>query len=257
MATCLSTVTGLESIFLGFQPGQSYPALKNRRPFPPTHSVLPNLKNFQFKGVIEYFEVFVAQIDAPQLYRLSTTFFDDIYFGPELNKFISRTPIFRTFDEARFIIDHHTVLLRICQSHPEPSNCRMVEVDIFSFLQYPPARAHICLLSSRPLLAIENQPLHLRGSIFTIQLEGCEHRMVGPANSIYSREESIRIKAICTTYRARSAGDHQGQNNRSVVRPAESLLGGFPSVGICRGRHRAVHFCTTAHQSPCRHFYLA
>jgi hypothetical protein len=160
MATCLPTLINLESLILEFQYGQSYPGINSRRPFPPTHSVLPNLKKFQFKGVIEYFEVFVAGITAPQLYRLSITFFNDIG-TPELNQLISRTPSFGTCDEARFIFDSRRVLFRLCQSHPEPrpSDRGIVEVDIFSDRQLS-TLAQICILSLRPLLTIENLYIH-------------------------------------------------------------------------------------------------
>ena len=163
MTTCLSTLIGLETLYLDFQPRQSCPDLKSQRPFSPTHTVLPNLKDFQFKGVIKYFEIFVARINAPQLYRLSTKFFDDIVFHdidfstPELNQFISCMPIFGTCDEARFIFDRRrdSLLLRLCQSHPEPSDRRMVEVEILSFQQLS-TMVRICILSLRPPLTIEN-----------------------------------------------------------------------------------------------------
>jgi hypothetical protein len=108
--------------------------------------------------VIEYFEEFVAQIDAPQLYRLSTTFLNNIDFGTaELNQFISRTPSFGTFNEAGFIFDECKVLLRLCQSHSEPSDRELVEVEVLSHRQLSSSTlAQICHLSLRPVLTIEN-----------------------------------------------------------------------------------------------------
>jgi len=62
-------------------------------PFSPTRSVLPILLISLVKAWNGYLEEFVARIDTPQLYWLSTMFYDDIHFGtPELNRFISRTP---------------------------------------------------------------------------------------------------------------------------------------------------------------------
>jgi hypothetical protein len=104
MATCLSMLTSLEELQLEFESPQSCPDQESRRPPPPTRSVLPALTNFWFKGVNEYLEDLVARIDAPRLYRLSTTFFNDIDFDtPELNQFISRTPTLGAYDEARLI----------------------------------------------------------------------------------------------------------------------------------------------------------
>ena len=39
-------------------------------PLPTTRAVLPALTRFPFTGLFEYFEDFVAQIDAPKLDRL-------------------------------------------------------------------------------------------------------------------------------------------------------------------------------------------
>ncbi|KAI0268508.1 hypothetical protein BGY98DRAFT_1018898 [Russula aff. rugulosa BPL654] len=80
--------------------------------------------------------------------------------------------------------------------------------------------------------------------------------MVGPFTSVYNCEESLPIQAIFDTHRARSARAYWGKNNRSVSRSAKCSLGGISAIGTCRGGHCAVHFCATAHQSPCLHFCL-
>ena len=72
----------------------------------------------------------MARIDAPQLYRLSTTFFSRI--SPELDRFISRMPILGICDEARLIFHGHKALVRLRQSHPESSVHRIDEVEISS-----------------------------------------------------------------------------------------------------------------------------
>src|SRR5450631_1189434 len=104
----------------------------------------------------------------------------------------------------------------------------------------------------------DGEPLHLRESTFTSQLEGRyrERRMVGPFTSIYSCEKSLPIQAIFATYRTRSVRAHWGKNNGSVAHSAKCSRGGVPAIGTCRGRHYAVHFCATAHQSPCCHFCM-
>ena len=105
MVTCLSTLASLESLHLQFQSPQSFPDQESRCPPLPTRSVLPALTKFRFNGVKEYLQDFVSRIDAPRLSRLSTTFFNDIDFdAPELDQFISRTPSFGAYDEARLII---------------------------------------------------------------------------------------------------------------------------------------------------------
>ncbi len=92
MAALPSVLSGLEKLFLQFQSPQSHPDWVNRRPPPSKRSVIPALKYFVFKGVIEYLEDLVTYIDALQLRYLNITFFNQIDFvGPRLAQFISRT----------------------------------------------------------------------------------------------------------------------------------------------------------------------
>jgi hypothetical protein len=71
MATSLSALPKLESLFIDFE----YPTrLPERPPPPPTRFVLPALAELQFQGMSEYFEVLVAQFDAPLLDRFNITF---------------------------------------------------------------------------------------------------------------------------------------------------------------------------------------
>jgi hypothetical protein len=101
-------------------------------------------------------EEFVVRIDAPQLYLLSTTLFNDIDNGtPELKQFISRTPTLGAYDEARFIFDSRKVLLELRHSQPESSGptTRMVELKVG--ILHLSTLAQICL-SLRPLLTMEN-----------------------------------------------------------------------------------------------------
>ena len=131
MATCLSMLTSLETLQLEFEHHLYFPKLRRLRPFPPTRSVLPTLAIFRFTGVYIYLEEFVARIDAPQLYRLSTTFSLDFSFrAAELYQFISRTPTLGSYyDEAHLSFDSRNALVRLCQSHAESSDHRMVELE--------------------------------------------------------------------------------------------------------------------------------
>ena len=159
MATCLSALTSLQLLNLGFESPESCPDLETQPPFLPTRFVLPSLTDFRFKGACEYLEVFLARIDAPQVYKLLITFFNDIDFDtPELTQFIGRTSILGAYNEARLIFDDRKAVVTL--SHPpKPSNhTRMVQVDVlcqsdtwqFSFL------AQMCTLSLRLFLTMEN-----------------------------------------------------------------------------------------------------
>ena len=118
MATCLSTMTSLETLSLGFNYFQ-YPD-PSRRPFSPIRSVLPTLAIFRFNGKNKYLEELVARIDTPRLSCLSTRIFalGDIDFDtPELNQFISRMPILAAYDEAHFFFYGLGDRVRLVQSH--------------------------------------------------------------------------------------------------------------------------------------------
>ncbi len=101
MATALSTSTRLETVWLEFQSPRSCPGRGHRCPPPPTRSVLPALTKFNFKGVSEYLDDLVSQIDAPLLGRFEITIFPQLIFHTlRLAQFIGRTPNFMAPDEA-------------------------------------------------------------------------------------------------------------------------------------------------------------
>ena len=98
MVRCLSVLTRLEYLFIGFKSHRSRP--DRRRPPPPTRTFLPVLTEFDFSGVSEYLEDLVAQIDAPLLKNLGITFFHQLIFDtPQLTQFISRTPKLKPSDD--------------------------------------------------------------------------------------------------------------------------------------------------------------
>ena len=106
IVTALFTLTRLERLWLDFESPQSRPDPEHQHPPPPTRSVLPNLRYFEFKGDSEYLEVVVAHIDAPRLFNLRTTFFNDIVFDtPQLTQFISRKPTMEALEKAHVTFD--------------------------------------------------------------------------------------------------------------------------------------------------------
>ena len=148
-----------QALQLEFQSPQYCSDQENRRSPPPTRSILPALTSFWFKGVNEYLEDLVSSIDSPRLYRLSTTFFNDIDFNtPELNQFISRTPTLGAYDEARLIFRSHQALVKLHQFQPEPSDHKIANVRILC--QVPgwqlSSLAQICTLSLPLFSTVEN-----------------------------------------------------------------------------------------------------
>jgi hypothetical protein len=88
---------------------------------------------------------------------LSTTFFNDIEFDtPELNQFISRTPTFGAYDEARLIFGSNDAQVKL-QSHPGPSGHKMVEVNFLRQQSYRRLSSLVQICTSlRLLLTMEN-----------------------------------------------------------------------------------------------------
>ena len=159
MVTCLSALTSLEVLQLEFESPESCPDWETQPPFLPTRFVLPTLTEFRFKGTSEYLEEFVAGIDAPQVYKLSITFFDDIHFDtPELTQFISRTPTLGVYDEACLIFNDRQAVVTLSHPPKPPNHTRIVQV--YALCQVSDWRlsslTQICALSFRPLLTMEN-----------------------------------------------------------------------------------------------------
>ena len=89
MTTSLLALPNLISLVLGFQSPQSRPL---QLTLPPLARALPALTHFEFKGVSEYLEEFVARIDTPSLETLRITLFLDLVFDiPRLQNFVDRT----------------------------------------------------------------------------------------------------------------------------------------------------------------------
>ena len=109
MAAALSTLTSLESLSLTFQSPESCPDLENQHLPPSTHFVLPVLTDFLFKGVSEYLEDLVTDMDTPKLKKLVITFFNDIVFNtPRLIQFIRRTPMLSGLENAHIALRDDT-----------------------------------------------------------------------------------------------------------------------------------------------------
>ena len=106
MVAALSTLNSLTQLWLEFQSPRSRP---ERRLPPPTRFVHPALASLRFKGASEYLEDLVARIDAPELFNLHITFFNQIIFDTlQFIQFISRTPTLEALEEARVSFEDGT-----------------------------------------------------------------------------------------------------------------------------------------------------
>jgi hypothetical protein len=94
-------MANLKSLAIGFAFPQSPPDLESRRPPPPTCTVLYALTCFKFKGVSEYLEDLVAQIDAPLLDFIQIVLFDRLAFNfPQLTRLMRHAIKFQVPNEV-------------------------------------------------------------------------------------------------------------------------------------------------------------
>ena len=120
MVRCLSTLTSLEDLCIGFQSPLSRPVRESRRPHPPTRSALPTLTYFRFEGVSEYLDDLVARIDVPLLDRLDITFFHQLIFDtPRLVQFFARTPNVQPPVDARILFLNRKVIITFPWTSPK------------------------------------------------------------------------------------------------------------------------------------------
>ena len=117
IVTCLSTLIRLESLVIKFESPRSRLDRKNQKPPPQTRTLVPVLTELWFQGTSDYFEDLVARVHAPLLDKLRALFFHQLIFDtPELAQFISRTPKFRTHDEARVFFSLRVIYVTLPQT---------------------------------------------------------------------------------------------------------------------------------------------
>jgi hypothetical protein len=119
MVRCLTPLTRLERLELGFKSSLSRPVRETRPPHLPTRSTLPTLTAFRFAGVSEYLEDLVARIDAPLLDFFFITFFHQLIFdNPQLVQFYARTPNIQPAVEAGIVFFNDKVLITSPSTYP-------------------------------------------------------------------------------------------------------------------------------------------
>ena len=120
MVTCLSALTRLERLGIGFESPRSRPDRITRRPPPLTRILLPALATLEFLGISEYLEDFVARIDAPLLKNLEMSFFHQLIFDiPQLTLFIGRTPEFKAHDKLHVSFHEEIVSVTLLRTFVE------------------------------------------------------------------------------------------------------------------------------------------
>jgi hypothetical protein len=112
MVTSISGMAKLRSLRLVFQSPLSRPDLvvTGKRPPPLKRALLPALTSLYFRGISEYLDDFVAQVDAPLLHNVTITFFNQLVFNvSQLPQFLDRTGELRDPDQADIVFSRDKV----------------------------------------------------------------------------------------------------------------------------------------------------
>ncbi|KAH9971586.1 hypothetical protein BGW80DRAFT_445838 [Lactifluus volemus] len=100
MAMCISALTSLTYLSIGFTSPASRPDPITRHPPPLTRAVLPALTNFYFHGVNAYLEDLMARIEAPLLDDIKIAYFNQLVFDIQQLPRIGHAPALMPYDKA-------------------------------------------------------------------------------------------------------------------------------------------------------------
>jgi hypothetical protein len=126
MVAFLSTLTGLDYLAIEFKNPILPPDPRSQR-VPPVRVLLPVLENFRFKGVIEYLEDMVAQIDTPMLIIFQIAFFNQpTFIIPRLSQFIRRTERIKSHKQLELTFTGRDVLIEFSHGYSSTVSWRIL-----------------------------------------------------------------------------------------------------------------------------------
>ena len=208
IVTCLSVLTKLQKLSILFEFHQRLPGQRRQLSPPHTRTLVPALTLLGFSGDDEYLEDLVAQIDAPLLNGLRINFYDrPIFYTPQLARFISRTPNFKTHEEARVTLSNWDVSITLPQTFGEVDlSISCTEADGTLFLVSLESVAEVCsssfpqsLISAvEHLYLLEDEPsvLYLQDNIENSQWLEVLHPFTGVKSLYLSSRITPRIVPV-------------------------------------------------------------
>jgi hypothetical protein len=172
MAMCISALTSLTDLSIGFESPASHPDPITRRPPPLRRAILPALTNFDFYGVSEYLEDLMTRTDAPLLQRVKITLFNQLVFDiQQLTRFIDYAPALRPYYRALIhTVDSFGITFwprrqsSIGKSLSFNISCKEVDLQASSFVQ-------ICNQLSFVLSSIEELTIDEEGWVFLFGMD--------------------------------------------------------------------------------------
>jgi hypothetical protein len=136
MVICLSVLTNLKSLTIGFESPQSRPGRNNRPPPPRSGTLLRVLDVLRFKGSSIYMEDLVARINVPLLRKLEIMFFHrPIFETPQLTQLISRTWQPKTHQGVSLVFSDWGVSISLDQVLEFKILCRPLDQQLRSLVQ--------------------------------------------------------------------------------------------------------------------------
>jgi hypothetical protein len=162
IAICLSAMARIEQLHIGFRSPQLRPDFDNRRPSPPTRTILPFLTSLMFQGNSDYLEGLLSRINAPRLNIIAMTFFNQLVFDiVQLPRFIDRTGKLNTFNSADMVFGKYSVEIKLSlrTGTVEPQTLAL-EVACEESDWQVSSLAQICSLSLPPLSTLEWLYIH-------------------------------------------------------------------------------------------------
>jgi hypothetical protein len=125
MVTCLSSLTRLEDLSIGFQSPGYYPLDREVRHPPLPRIDLPSLTRLWFCGNSVYLDQLVSRINAPLLHILEMVFLNHVYFDIlKLTEFIDRAERFKVLDRAEILF--HGRLITVTLSSQKEAGDRTI-----------------------------------------------------------------------------------------------------------------------------------
>jgi hypothetical protein len=203
MATCVSALTRLTKLSIGFISPASRPDPITQPPPPLTRAVLPALTDFEFYGVSEYLEDLMAQIDAPLLDRVAISFFNQLVFDiQQLIRFIGHAPALMPYDSATIRSSVNNVIITFWRRRSSINkllrfniSCKEVDWQVSSVAQ-------ICNQLSFVLSSIEQLTIDEHRWILLVDMDNAQWlELFQPFTAvrtlrIYHKDHSLALSAL-------------------------------------------------------------
>lgn len=136
MVTVLSATANLVALLMAFRSPLSRPNPASRQPLPVTRIVAPALTDFSFKGVSEYIEDLLSQIETPLLGDFEVELFNQLIFDtPLLHDFFARTDMFKARNRATVMFSRDIIQFKLESGLSLRISCTYSDWQISSMAQ--------------------------------------------------------------------------------------------------------------------------